>query len=264
MLNKSEIRHSLRTRLIGRKIFLFKSLDSTNDCARALAEAGSEEGGIVIAEEQTHGKGRLGRRWEAEPGSNLLFSILLRPDLPGDQAGMLTLAAAVAAARAVESFGPFRVETKWPNDLLIGGKKFTGILIETSLSQDRLAYAVVGIGINVNQRRFPENLSGQAISLALAAGKDLERAPLLAAVLTEFEAIYTDVRAGRREEMLSDWKRRCVMLGEEVELTTATGVHRGTAVDLAADGALLVDINGHRSVFYAGDVTLRYPSHTPS
>lgn len=262
MLVKSEIRRGLRTEFIGRKLFLFDLIDSTNDCARMLAEAGVEEGAVVIAEEQTQGKGRQGRRWEAERGANLLFSILLRPEFLQGRSGLLTLAAAVATAEAVERSGPFRVEAKWPNDLLIGGKKFTGILIETSIVQDRLAYAIVGIGINVNQRRFPDDLSARATSLALLAGSEFDRTALLCAVLSAFESLYQDVREGRPGRVLADWKRRSPMLGRDVELQTPSGPVRGKALDLNADGALIVDINGNPSVCYAGEVTAIPPVST--
>ncbi|HEX9615756.1 MAG TPA: biotin--[acetyl-CoA-carboxylase] ligase, partial [Bacteroidota bacterium] len=158
MLSKETLLSSLSTSLFGRKLFVFESIDSTNTCARTLAEAGMEEGAVVLAEYQTSGRGRHGRTWNAEPGENLLFSVLLRPAIPRTSAGFLTFFAAVSVAQALEEVSESRIECKWPNDLLLNGKKVSGILLENTFEKDRVDYSVIGIGINVNQSSFPNHL----------------------------------------------------------------------------------------------------------
>jgi hypothetical protein len=176
------VQDDLTTERLGRKFHYFFELDSTNRYARSLAEHGAVEGEVVIAEQQTRGRGRLGRPWISPPYLNLYFSVVLRPTLPAEHAPQITLAAAVAVADAVDAFSPIPAAIKWPNDILVDGKKLAGILIEGSTRPDRLEYLVLGIGINVNfpLEPMPPAIRGRATSLfAIRQQKDKREALIL-------------------------------------------------------------------------------------
>lgn len=218
MLDKEEIVRGLNTRIMGRKTFVFETIDSTNACTKTLGDAGMEEGAVVLAEFQTTGRGRHGRPWLAQPGQNLLFSVLLRPAMPKDLSGLLTLYASVAVARAVESMTGCAVECKWPNDLLLNGKKFCGILLENVFQQGELGYSVIGIGVNVNQTQFPSELEPAATSLAREHKTSYDRGRLLQFILREMDSLYDDVRQGKPERVSKEWSTRCTMFGQRVSV----------------------------------------------
>jgi BirA family biotin operon repressor/biotin-[acetyl-CoA-carboxylase] ligase len=256
MFTKEELQRGLRTRVIGKKVFVFESIDSTNTCAKTLAEADSEAGAVVIADHQTRGVGRHGRAWQSEPGANLLFSCILRPSVPQERAGLLTFYAAVAVARAAESVTGRQLECKWPNDLLLNGKKCCGILLENSFANGRLSYSVVGIGLNVNQPSFPDEMTHRATSLAREAGSEFDRKQLLQRILEELDALYPDASEGRFDRILAEWNDRCTMFGKEIEVENHESKLRGKAVRLNTDGGLVIETAEGRRVVYAGDVTL--------
>ena len=256
MLSKEEIAGSLSTEVIGKKLFFFETIDSTNSCARALGDAGTAEGAVVVAEYQTNGRGRLGRTWIAEPGTSLLFSTLLRPPITVDTAGLLTLYASAAIARAVEQATRLEVECKWPNDLLLQGKKFCGILIESSFQQSGLSYSVIGAGINVNQPEFPEAVAARATSLMREAGKSFERDKILLSSLTELDSMYGEVRRGRFEFAVSEWTKRCAMFGKKITVQEHDNTVSGVAVRLHRDGGLVIRTAEGERTIYAGDVTV--------
>ena len=264
MLPKNEIERGLTTAVVGRKLFLFDTIDSTNACARALAEAEVDEGAVVVSEYQTEGKGRLGRTWDAPAGENLLFSVVLRPRIERGRVGLLTLSMALAVARALEHECRCTVQTKWPNDVLIDGKKVCGILIENSLEGDRIAYSVVGIGINVNQRTFPSHLSGRATSLASALGQSWNRPALLRSLLTELDKQYRHIHESIHD-IVPEWKKRSPMLGGTYELIQGDRRIRGKALDVQDDGALIMEVDGSKAAFYAGDVLVAdADAHSPT
>lgn len=255
MLSKEHLQDGLQTDLIGRKIFVFESLDSTNACAKTLAEAGTEEGTVVFADFQTHGRGRQGRSWLAEPNTNLLFSVILRPQLQKENSGLLTFYAAVSVCRAVESAVGISVECKWPNDLLLNRKKFCGILLENSLERDHLGYSIVGMGVNVNQRSFDQFL-GHVTSLAIASGGDCDRAGIFRRILQELDGLYKEVQEQRFEKILREWNTRCHMYGREVTVGQKDRTISGTAVGLNHDGGLIIRTSSGNTTVYAGDVTV--------
>jgi len=256
MLAKEEIERGLNTRLIGRKTFVFETIDSTNACTKTLGDAGMEEGAVVLAEFQTTGRGRHGRSWLAQPGQNLLFSVLLRPAIPKDLSGLLTLYASVAVARAVESMTGCAIECKWPNDLLLNGKKFCGILLENVFQQGELSYSVIGVGINVNQMEFPSELELRATSLARECRSTYDRAHLLQLILHEMDSLYDDVRRGKLESVSKEWSARCTMFGQEVSVEQHHTIISGVAVKLHYDGGLVLDTPSGTTTIYAGDVTI--------
>jgi BirA family biotin operon repressor/biotin-[acetyl-CoA-carboxylase] ligase len=256
MLSKELLQERLQTRLFGRKLFVFETIDSTNACAKTLARAGTDEGAVVIAEYQSEGKGRLGRRWQADPHENLLFSVILRPSLPRTSAGFLTFFASVALARAIDDACRCATECKWPNDLLLHGRKICGILLENSIDGGVIDYSVVGIGLNVNQTTFPESLERQAGSLRSILGRPVDRIELLARILRSLEQSYTDVRQGSFDKLLAEWTSRCTMFGREVTVSQDDAVVTGKAVGLNDDGGLLLQTSSGRRTIYAGDISL--------
>lgn len=249
----------LSSTVVGRELRFFPSIGSTNDELKQAARAGAAEGLVFLTDEQTAGRGRRGRSWAAPSGSSLLVSVLLRPTwLPADDAFLLTMLCAVAAAEALST--PEKpVQLKWPNDLQIEGRKLGGILVETELSADRLHWTVLGCGINVNWNpaEIPE-LAGHATSLAAELGHELDRRELLRALLSRIDAWYSTLRRGARSALIDAWRERLSTLGQAVRAETPQGMIEGQAIDVTATGALVIeDADGHRHVVTAGDVSIR-------
>lgn len=230
------------------------SATSTNDLATAAAAQGASEGLVVCADEQTQGRGRQGRRWEAPPGAGLLCSVLLRPALPPPLAPRVGLYVAVAAAAAVERALALPVALKWPNDLLVCGRKVAGVLAESGIVGARLDYVVVGIGINVHWH--PADVA--ATSLDAAAGRLVPRRALLAALLAELDRWRPLLDATEPDRLLAAWRGRLITLGRAVEVRGLAQPLRGVAIGVVADGGLVVaDDRGRTEVVHAADVTLR-------
>jgi BirA family biotin operon repressor/biotin-[acetyl-CoA-carboxylase] ligase len=259
-LSPEAVGAGLGTVHFGHAVLHFPSIASTNDVAQAQARAGMAEGLLVLAEEQTAGRGRYDRRWEAPYGSALLVSLLLRPTfLAPERAFLLTAMAALSIAEAIDRQTGLAAALKWPNDVLVVGRKVCGILVELEGTAGQLESAVVGWGLNVNVD-FSSNevLSRTATSLAEAAGRPLERLPLLRACLERLETYYEALRAGWWEDIWNGWRARLGMLGREVEVAAPEGTFSGRALDVALDGALLVQrADGHVERVLAGDVALR-------
>jgi BirA family transcriptional regulator, biotin operon repressor / biotin---[acetyl-CoA-carboxylase] ligase len=254
-LTKEYLLDALPTHLFGRRIYTFERIDSTNSCARTLADVGAEEGTLVVAEYQTGGRGRQGRAWLAEPRTSLLFSILIRPPLSQEQAGILPFYAAVAIARAVEPLVGGPVECKWPNDLLLSGKKFGGILVETAFQEGRVSQAIIGVGLNVNQRDFPDELSGKATSLAIELNKAVDRKLLLHAILSQMESLYETIHSGQTHSVLVEWLSRCTIIGKRVAVRAGDEVVLGRALEVRDTGALVLETAEGTTSYFAADVT---------
>ncbi|HHY59800.1 MAG TPA: biotin--[acetyl-CoA-carboxylase] ligase, partial [Clostridia bacterium] len=223
------------------------------------AEAGVPEGLLVIAEHQTRGKGRLGRFWFSPPRAGIYASLLLRPALRPEQAPGFTLLAAVALARALWQVTGLKAGIKWPNDLLLEGKKFSGILTEMKGELDRIHYLVIGTGINVNTDPglFPPEFRERATSLKAVLGKEVSRVELLAAYLQAFAGEYEIYLQHGLAPILKDWKEWNVTLGRWVTVELGSTVFEGLAVDLDDNGALLVrDERGELRTLQSGEVTL--------
>jgi BirA family biotin operon repressor/biotin-[acetyl-CoA-carboxylase] ligase len=217
-------------------------IDSTNNAARALAEAGAPEGTAVIADEQTAGRGRQGRTWFSPPERNLYLSVVLRPKVAAARAPLVTLVVAVALAEAVRREG-LAPRLKWPNDLLLEGRKAAGILTEMSARGGEVAWVVAGIGLNVNMDRvhFPAALAERATSLRIAAGRDLERPALCAAILGELEQWTARFYAEGADPVLAAWRSLSTTLGRRVRVREGGAAALGLARDVDGDGALLVE-----------------------
>lgn len=256
MIPKDHILKGLKTNVVGKKLFVFESIDSTNACAKTLAETGTPEGTVVVADYQTAGRGRLGRTWISEPGCNLLFSIVLRPTLPKESSSLLTFFSAVFIARALEKISDHPVECKWPNDILMNGKKCCGILLENSFTLDRLDFSVVGIGINVNQSRFDDNLAERATSMIREYGTEVDRTKFLQTLLREADTLLPALKKGETKTIMDEWNKRCTMFGKPVTLSHGDDIVSGTALRLNGDGGLIIKTQTGQSTFYAGDVTI--------
>ena len=238
---------------IGRAIEAHESIGSTNDRARALLAAADADGLVVIAEQQTAGRGRRGRTWLSPPSLNLMLSIALQPRLAAGDAWQLGLATALAVLTASRAHAA--VGLKWPNDVVADdGRKLAGLLVETMADGDRLSTAIVGIGINVNWRRdsMPDEIAANATSLVDLAAEPIDRVRLLRHLLEAFEDELTRVEAG--ESPLDRYRSACTTLGTMVSVATPDGTVHGHAVDLDSTGCLVVDADDGRHVFSTGDV----------
>ncbi len=265
-LSSELIQTGLSTQVIGRPVQYFEQIDSTSNALKKPAERGRPEGMVAIADEQTAGRGRLDRTWEAPPGTSLLSSILFRPAfLPPDKAQQLTMICALAAVEAIQTQTGVQVGIKWPNDLMYEGRKLAGVLTDLSFAADRIEWAIVGMGLNVNILFDTEAkslddrlLARDAISLQMITGRPAPRLPLFRAYLRGVDARYADLRRG--VSPVADWAARLITLNRPVKVTTPAGPISGLAAGLDETGALLVQRdNGQVSRVLAGDVTLRRP-----
>ena len=252
------IKRELRTKIFGRNIHHFFQVGSTNDVAFQLAQEGVAEGTVVLSEEQTSGRGRLGRHWVSEKHLGIYMSLILRPRLTPGRAPLLNLAVAVAASRAIEQTSGLTADIKWPNDILINGKKCCGILTEMNADLDQIKYLVMGIGINVNHAVFPKALQAQASSLFLEGGRRFSRIEILLALLKNLEDIYLEFQEKGGEVVLKQWMQRSSFShGKEVSVDVSDRQVHGTTLGLGGDGALRVRLgDGHIEEIMTGDVVV--------
>ena len=249
-----------KTNTVGRDIRVFEETTSTNDVIEKLARDGVREGVVVFAESQTKGRGRLGRKWMSPARKGLWFSVLLRPALRPQATTQVTVAAATALRRAVEIQTGLKPEIKWPNDILLNGRKVAGILTELNAELDRIKYLILGIGVDVNLSAsdFPADLRDQATSLKAELGKPLSRAELAVSVLRELDADYTRITLGGFGAVADEWESHCSTIGREVAIQVGEREVRGRAEALGEDGALLVRTeHGHLEPIVGGDVTVK-------
>ncbi|MFB3819025.1 MAG: biotin--[acetyl-CoA-carboxylase] ligase [Candidatus Methylomirabilales bacterium] len=257
------IRAGLRTRVIGRVLEVHDVVDSTNDLAMAAGERGAAEGLCILADRQAAGRGRRGRTWMSLPGLGLYASILLRPGLPAERGALITLAAGVAAAEAVGRVSGVPALVKWPNDVVLDGRKVAGILTEATTVGAELAQVVVGIGINCRHRRedFPEELRDAATSIALAAGRPVERQVLAAALFNALDGWYAVLCRGDAAAVVRASRAVSAILGREVTVLAEGRAWRGVAVNIDETGALLVqDAGGAVRRLVSEEVSVRAPS----
>jgi len=254
-----EIRYSLKTKVFGAKeIFYFKEIDSTNEKAKSLAVEGKPEGTLVVAESQTKGRGRRGRKWFSPPGGGIYLSMLLRPKVAPHQAYKITLMTAVAVAEAVLAMLPsLNVKIKWPNDILVDGKKMAGILTEISTDMDVVDFIVVGLGLNVNIDSFPEELEGQATSVSMCTKGSFPRSALIRAYLQYFEKYYGIFGKGGFNVIMHRWRELSDIIGQDVMVDIMGEKHVGEATDVDDEGVLILkDSRGVVQRIFSGDVML--------
>jgi BirA family transcriptional regulator, biotin operon repressor / biotin---[acetyl-CoA-carboxylase] ligase len=248
-----------KTKIIGRDIRVFEQTTSTNDVIEKLARDGVKEGVVVFAESQTKGRGRLGRKWVSPAHKGLWFSVLLRPGLRPQETTQLTVAGATALRRAIVAETGLKLEIKWPNDILIGGKKVAGILTELNAEPDRVKYAILGIGVDVNVSagEFPAEVRKLATSLRIEAGEPIGRAELATAILRELDADYARICAGKFAALADEWEEHCTTIGKNVTVQIGERKIRGRAESLDNDGSLLLRTeHGRLEPVTGGDVTL--------
>lgn len=253
-LSPADISRNLKTELIGKKVIAYPSLSSTNDIAKREARKGAREGTVILAEEQTAGRGRLKRAWLSPKGS-IALSIILHPT-PA-QLPSLIMVASLAVAHCIEEVSGLETQIKWPNDVLINGKKVCGILIESDVRGSAVDYAVIGIGINVNLKPadFPE-IAATATSLAQELGREISRREMIRCLLVEAENLY--LALPEDDSVFREWRDRLVTLGKEVELISGKTSYQGVAESVANDGSLLLrQPDGSLIKIVAGDVSLR-------
>lgn len=254
-----EIRLGLQTDFIGRNIHYIESVDSTQKIAHQLANENVSEGTVVIAEEQVSGKGRMDRKWHSPKYTGIWMSLILRPNIPLPKAPQLTLLTAVSVAQAIEELTDLHPEIKWPNDILLHGKKITGILTELQAEADRINSVIVGIGINVNQQLedFPSELHSIATSLSIEKGEKVSRAALIRAIFKQFEKFYLLYLDEGFSPIKLLWESYAVSIGKVLRARTLTTVIEGKALGITDDGVLQIqDVNGKIHHVYSADIEL--------
>lgn len=258
LVTKAEITSRLDTEWAGHPTVFLEKTDSTNNEAKRLAEAGAGHGTLVVAEFQEAGKGRRGRHWTSESGTGIWMTILLKPKFPPSQAAMLTLAAAMAVTDGIREAAGLCAGIKWPNDIVLAGKKVCGILTEMSAEPDYINHVVVGIGINANIREFPAELKEKATSLYLEQGAPVSRAAVIAAVWKAFEKYY-----GRFLEtadltfLREEYEARLLNRNEKVCVLDPKGNWEGTARGIDENGRLLVEEGTQIRAVDSGEVSVR-------
>lgn len=266
VMTREELESFMKTRWAGRNIVCYEVTDSTNLRIRQLGDGGAPHGTLAVADRQTAGRGRRGRVWESPAGSSIYMSILLRPEIPPDRASMLTLVMACSVAEGItdclerEIAGELpRVQIKWPNDIIINGKKLVGILTEMSSQIDYINYVAVGVGINVNLTEFPPQISRTATSLQLECGHAVKRAPVIASVMEHLEEDYEIfLRTQDLSGLMETYSSMLVNRGRDVLITGARETYRGYAEGITRTGELIVRReDGTAENICAGEVSVR-------
>lgn len=248
-----------RTRVVGRDIRVFQETTSTNDIIEKLARDGVKEGVVVFAESQTKGRGRLGRKWISPARKGLWFSLLLRPKLRPQAVTQLTIASVTALVRAIHSQTGLTAEIKWPNDVLVRGRKVAGVLTEMQAETDAVKYVTLGVGVNVNlvAGEFPSDLRRVATSLRAETDETLDRAELAVAILRELDRDYARICAGQFEAVADEWEELCKTIGRGVAIQIGDRRIQGRAESLDSDGALLLRTqHGRLERIVGGDVSV--------
>jgi len=255
-----KLQEGLQTKRIGRSIFLSREVGSTNDWAKELAELGAEEGTVAIAETQTAGHGRLGREWFS-PRGGLWFSVILRPEMSPSEAIGLVFVAGLAVAEVLREKYDLKVDTKWPNDVLVNGKKVCGILAEMNTKGRAVKFVVLGFGVNANflvEKVFPRSLKEVATSLEKELGQKVQLEELFKGLLERLGSRYDECAERGLAFLLADWKKYAGFLGRKVEVRSGSEKLLGVASDVDGDGALVLRLeDGATKRVLAGDVSLR-------
>jgi len=240
-----------------RRIEWRAEIDSTQRLARELARAGAEEGTCVIAEAQSAGRGRLGRTWHSPPGANLYCSLVLRPPLAPAAVPQIALVAGVAVAATVDQTTGLPAAIKWPNDVLVRERKVAGVLTELEAELERVRFVIAGIGVNLNVATLPAELAGRATSLAIEAGRPVDRAAFTARLLAALEDRYTRFVAGGFAAVRAEWESRSALTGKTVRVSGPEGETSGRVLGVDDDGALRLGTAAGERRVVAGEVTLR-------
>ena len=242
-LKPSLVRSQLATEIIGRRIIYFRTIDSTNTCALEMAARGAPEGTVVIADEQTRGKGRLGRKWRSPPGKGIYLSIVLRPRIKVEFLAHFSIISALAVAETVEGLSPSPPDIKWPNDILLHHRKVAGVLVELGTENDLVSYLIVGIGLNLLQKEddFPSELRGKATSILIEGGKVFCREEVVVELLQNFDHWYKVLLTSGATPIMQRWRDYSHhWIGKEVKVVTPEGEFFGISEGIGDDGRFLV------------------------
>jgi BirA family biotin operon repressor/biotin-[acetyl-CoA-carboxylase] ligase len=256
-LQLQQVRDGLITRRLGTNLHYFSEIDSTNSYARRLAEQGAGEGEVIIAETQTRGRGRLGRTWVSPPWVNLYFSVILRPQLPPVNAPQLTLMAAVALTDTIASFIGTLPTIKWPNDILVGGKKLAGVLTESSCDSERIEFVILGIGVNLNYplALMPEVIRERATSVLILTKNYVSREAFVRRLIQDLDRCYGELEEDGFDSLATRWEALFGLRGKKVRVEMSDGIMIGTAKGIDRDGALILEgEEGKCRRIIAGDV----------
>lgn len=257
--SEETLRAAFSSRVFGYPLFYFKSIGSTNDFAKKAASDGAEEGTLIISEEQIQGKGRLGRKWVSPPGAGIWMSLILRPPIQPFAMAKITLIAAVTTAVAINKATGLNAGIKWPNDIIIHGKKACGILTEMGIDSKGGQYVILGIGINVNTAQFPKEIKERATSLRKCLGQKVSRREVLIRTILEFEELYFDfIETNVFERILNVYRRKSVTIGKRVKVTGKGRDFSADAIDVTNNGELLVrKDDGEMMEINSGEVSIR-------
>lgn len=266
IITAEEIKSILRTKEIGKEVLYYDMVDSTNTKAKQLAEQENTHGLLVIAEQQEMGKGRRGKKWNSQKGTGIWMSLIIKPKIKPVAASMLTLVAALAVTKAIRQMGEqeenrnnLEAKIKWPNDIVVNGKKVCGILTEMSSELDYINHVVIGIGINANIEKFPDEINHMATSLLLEGKKHIKRSQLVAFVLEAFEAYYIKfLKTENLETMITEYNQWLINYEEEVKIIEENVTYTGVAKGITPTGELIVILpDGTRKEVVSGEVSVR-------
>ena len=257
VLSSMEVKIGLHTKTIGKEVLFFDTVDSTNNKLRLLALEGAEEGTVVIADEQSGGKGRRGHVWSSPKGTGLWMSVLLKPDITPQEASRITLVAGLSVCQGINALLGINSGIKWPNDIIIDGKKVCGILTEMNAQIDNVEFVVVGIGVNVNTEIFPEELKDVAASLRQVTGAKVKRSEVAAAIIEHLEENYNKYTQEGFLAVKAEYENSCITLKREVKVI-AKDSFNGIAIAINNDGELIVEKeNGEQVTVFSGEVSVR-------
>jgi len=258
VLNQNELLSRRKTKWIGADTLCYETIDSTNAQAKRLAEEGYGNGTLIVANHQTAGRGRRGRSWESPEGTTIAMTLLLKPDINPNNASMITLVTALAVSKAITQLTGEAAGIKWPNDIVMNGKKVCGILTEMSAQFDYVNHIVVGIGINVNTESFPEEISDMATSIRLETGKFVSRAELIEAVWEHFEEVYEIyLQTEDLRNLVKEYNARLVNMHQRVKVLDPKEPFEGNAQGITPRGELMVDTWESRKLVSSGEVSVR-------
>ncbi len=259
LMTEAEIKSLMHTDWVAKEVLYFDTIDSTNTKAQELAEKGYPSGTLVVADKQESGKGRRGRSWVSPSGTGIFMTLMIKPDINPNNASMLTLVAALAVAKAITSVTGEEALIKWPNDIVVNGKKVCGILTEMNAQFDYINHIVVGIGINVHNESFPEEISQMASSLMIeAGGKRFHRAQIIAETMSYFEQYYdTFLKTQDLSALVREYDKLLVNRNKSVRVLDPKEPFDGKAMGITSKGELIVDTWESRKLVSSGEVSVR-------
>ena len=263
MLDENLIKNSLKTSFFGKYLYVFPEIGSTNSYARELVKQGAPEGTVVLADYQSNGKGRLGRHWQSSKGANILMSLILRPKINIEAIRCITLATSDILISALEKsikkegLAKIKFKVKWPNDIMVDGKKIAGVLCESSVREKAVEYVVVGLGINVNQdiSQLSEDIRSKTTSISAETARHFQRETLIAQLLLKYEQNYIHFERTNYDQGINNWKKRCDQIGNSYIIKTPVSEELGQVIDIDNNGVLVYQTQeGKIKKLIAGDI----------